>query len=75
MKSRNVVNVTNPFDWEHAHRNWNKLYVSYKDPGNSSRIFVKLKSVDLETGRQSTIARFDSNDFPALDSDFMSYPK
>lgn len=62
-------NVTNPFDWEGVHDgNWNKLYVSYKDPGDSSRIVVSLKSVDIETGRPSTIARFDSNDFPALDS-------
>ena len=61
-------NVTNPFDWEAVHWNWNKLYVSYKDPGDSSRIVVFLKSVDLETGHSSTIARFDSNDFPALDS-------
>ncbi len=61
-------NVTNPFDWDPVHWNWNRLYVSYKDPGDSSRIVVSLKSVDLETGHPSTIARFDSNDFPALDS-------
>lgn len=43
-------NVTNPFDWDPVHWNWNRLYVSYKDPGDSSRIVVSLKSVDLETG-------------------------
>ena len=61
-------NVTNPFDFHPVHRYWNTLYVSYKDPGGSSRIQVYLRSVDLETGSHSTIARFDSNDFPASNS-------
>ena len=62
-------NVTNPFDWEGVHDgNWNRLYVSYKDPGDFSRIRVYLRSLDLETGGLSRIVLFDSNDFPALDS-------
>ena len=60
-------NVTNPFDGDPVHDNWNRLYVSFKDPGMESRIYVYLRAMDLVTGASTPIARFDSDDFPASD--------
>lgn len=55
-------NVTNPFDSD-IHNIWNALYLSYMNSNDDSSIWVYLRSVNLETGRDSTIVTFDSRDY------------